>query len=106
MKRDKFLLGVLIVTLFVGGVYILSKMGSTVEAAPAPAVEELTAEQKKINEVRESQDFQKEVELRAKARAYFELSKEKQEKAIKLSEKALETYREAQELENQWKLKQ
>lgn len=68
--------------------------------------EQLTPVEIRRNEIMQSDAFQDEMRLRATARAMFEESQSLQEGAVHLAEKALETYRMAQELDNQWKINQ
>tara|TARA_R100001143_G_C3344547_1_gene126038 strand:+ start:369 stop:695 length:327 start_codon:yes stop_codon:yes gene_type:complete len=58
------------------------------------------------DEIYQSDDFQKEMQLMAEARAMYQLSKKKQDEAVSLADEALTRYKLANELENQWKLNQ
>lgn len=64
----------------------------------------LTPVEVRVNDILESKSFQREVRLRATARALYEESLSEQANAVMLAEKALATYRMANDLENEWKI--
>lgn len=105
MKQDKILLGGVAVVSIVGIVVSLTHLQS-VEEVIVEKVEELSELEVLVEEVKNSDAFQKETNLRAEARAMYQLSTYKQSEALELSEKALATYRMAMELENEWKVNQ
>lgn len=107
MKRDKIALGIVLAFIVGGSILAVSSYGTEVEAeAPEPKEPELTVVEKRVQLIQQSREFQQEQRLRATARAYFELSNETQAVAVNYSEKALATYKLANELENAWKIKQ
>jgi len=69
---------------------------------PLPVVTELTPLEKRVEAIMQSEEFQVEIETLATARAMFEMSIEKQQEALQLSEQAKQTYDLAQSLEGDW----
>lgn len=106
MNRDKVLLGG-IGAAFVVGIAIVAFSQAGNETVVVPEVkEEVTELELLTEEIMQSEDFKRESHLRAEARAMYELSTATQQEAVELSEKALETYREAMKMENAWKVNQ
>lgn len=68
-------------------------------------VVEKTELEKRIELVYNSPEFQNEMNALATSRALYEMSLETQDKAVELSEQALESYRVSNDLANEWKIK-
>ena len=92
-------------------VALSSQLASVEVVENEPQVEVIVEEEKTEVEIRtenilHSAEFQKEIKALAESRALFEMSLERQDEAVELSERALETYRVSNELANVWKIKQ
>lgn len=101
--------------ILLGGVMAISSIGvallftSSTHETPVQEKEvtvELSQLERLILEIQESEEFKNETRLRAEARAMYQLSLDKQDEAVALSSRALETYQMAMTLENDWKINQ
>lgn len=76
-------------------VYVADNTNDTTEEEISPVVQ-------RTLEIYNSSEFQEEMKVMATARAMFELSKEKQQEAIELSEQAMMAYQQSKGMADTW----